>query len=343
MWLKSYLFVFISVLSLSAYSIEESRVLGQFTSELLPYVLNNYKRGSFSGVDQVKINYYFLEKSNPDGVLIISPGQSESSLKYSEFLYDLKDLNYSIYIIDHRGQGESGRLLPDPIKSHVNRFSDYVNDFSYFVTEIVNPQRYRKSILLAHSMGGTIVSGFLLSHPKPVTAVILLAPMLEVNTGEYFDNLGADIVANILSITGFSTNYAPTQKPYNPAAKFETNSVTSSRARFQMRIDLYNKYPQLRVGGTTVNWLRESLEYAVKLRTTPNVYQVPTVVFQAGKDQFVWPRGQNQTCELLSPKVCKIIRSGYENSQHEILMEQDFIRNKAVSSIKSYIKYFKTH
>jgi lysophospholipase len=88
------------------------------------------------------------------GVLIISPGQTESSLKYAEVLYDLKDLGYSIYIIDHRGQGLSDRTLPGTTLSHVNRFKDYVDDFTTFVKDVVHPENYRHSVIIAHSMGG---------------------------------------------------------------------------------------------------------------------------------------------------------------------------------------------
>lgn len=339
MGFKSVLFTFVSILCFSALAIEESRLGEKFMSDLVPSMLGTYKHGSFIGVDQIKINYYFLEKSNPDGVLILSPGQSESSLKYAEILYDLKDLNYSVFIIDHRGQGESGRLIPDLMKSHVNHFSDYVEDFSHFVLSEVKPQNYRRSFLISHSMGGAIASGFMARYPKQVTAAVFFSPMLEINTGRV-NNLVADIISSTLNVVGFSTTYAPGQKPYNGSPKFEENSVTSSRARYKIRTDLYNKYTQLQLGGTTVNWLKQSLEFTLGLRTTPNLYQVPTIIFQAGHDQLVELEAQNQTCELRSPEMCRVVKIGFENSQHEILMEVDLIRNRALAALRAYIHYF---
>lgn len=336
---KSIFFALVCTLSLSAGAIEESQLGERFMSELVPSMLSTYRHGTFSGVDQIKINYYFLEKSNPDGVLILSPGQSESSLKYAEILYDLKDLNYSVFIIDHRGQGESGRLIPDIMKSHVNHFSDYVDDFSRFVLNEVKPQNYRRSFLIAHSMGGAIASGFMARYPKQVTAAVLFSPMLEINTGKV-NNLVADIISNTLNVVGFSTIYAPGQKTYNGSPKFEENLVTSSRARYKIRTDLYNKYTQLQLGGTTVNWLKQSLEFTLGLRTTPNLYQVPTIIFQAGQDQLVEIEAENQTCERRSPEMCRVIKIGFENSQHEILMETDLIRNRALAALRAYIHVF---
>lgn len=335
------IFALITAVTFSTFAIPQAELPKRFMNDLVPYMQNNYQKNLFTGAEQVQINYYFLQKPNPDGVIVFSPGQSESSLKYAEFLYDIRDLNYDIYIIDHRGQGESGRLLADPIKSHVNKFSHYVDDLSFLINQIVKPQQYRRSFIMAHSMGGAIASGFLARHPKVMTAAILSAPMIEINTG-LINNWGTDFFAGILGRVGLATEYAPTQKPYDPRSNFETNTVTSSRERYQLRKDLYNQFVELRVGGTTVNWLKQSIEYTTQLRETKDVYQIPTVILQAGQDQFVNATGQNKICGK-SPSMCKIIKIGFENSQHEILMEVDEIRNKALSAIRAYIHYFETN
>lgn len=331
---KILLFSSLIYTALSTQAIEETSLKARFMSELVPSMQQSYQRGSFSGVDGIKINYYYRLQANPRGVIVVTPGQSESSLKYAELLYDLKDSGYAIYIIDHRGQGESGRMLSDSTKSYVRSFQDYVDDFNTFVKTIVHPEHYKKSFILAHSMGGAIASGFLAHNPKAVSAVILSAPVMKINTGR-FGTLGADIVANFLKFIGHETDLAPTQKPYDPNERFEGNTVTSSPMRFQAEKDLYNKYPQLRVGGATVNWVKESLEYTTWLRYTPDLYQVPTLMLQAGRDQLVMPSGENLSCEVLSPDFCKLVK--IENSQHEILMEQDSIRTNALHQIQAFM------
>jgi len=330
---KFAIFILSLGLAVQALAIEEAKLTSnEFLNNILPYVLQHVNRGSFQGVDNKKINYYVMPAAQPKGVIVLSPGQSESSLKYSELLFDWRDLGYTIYVIDHRGQGESDRLLTDPIKSHVVRFSDYVTDFETFVLQVVHPERYSSSFLMAHSMGGTIASGFLIRHPKTFTAAILSAPMLEINTG--YPQLGSYVLAAILDNPLLATDYAPTQKPYGTDT-FATNIVTSSQARYQLRVDLYDKYKGLRVGGTTNSWLHESLGYTAILRTTKNIYQIPTLMFQAGKDHLVEPRGQNVTCLQNSPQFCKLLL--FPTSQHEILMEKDAIRNQALGLIEKFI------
>lgn len=334
LFLKTVISLCTLTFTLNAFAINEADVSKTFMSRLVPAMLTEAQRGKFEGVNKAQINYYVVHAADPKGVIIISPGQSESSLKYAEVIYDLKGLNYTIYIIDHRGQGESSRLLADPVKSHVGDFNDYVSDFSKFVLEVVQPEKYKSSFILAHSMGGAVAAGFLKHNPKAVTGVILSSPMFEINPG-WYGQVGAIALASLLDLAGFSYNYAPNQKPYNPNAKFEDNKVTSSRARFDLRKNLYNTYPQLQVGGTTVRWAQESLGYTAKLRISDNLFQVPTLLFQAGRDQLVMPDGQNRLCLVKNPNFCKALR--FPKAQHEILMETDSIRNVAFDQIKIFL------
>ncbi len=69
-----------------------------------------------------------------DRVVVICPGRIESYVKYAELAYDLFHLGFDVLIIDHRGQGRSGRLLADPHLGHVNRFNDYVDDLAALAT-----------------------------------------------------------------------------------------------------------------------------------------------------------------------------------------------------------------
>ena len=65
------------------------------------------------------------------GAIVISNGRTESMAGYPELIWDLHQQGYSVYILDHRGQGFSTRLLPDPQKSYVEKFEDYVDDLRH--------------------------------------------------------------------------------------------------------------------------------------------------------------------------------------------------------------------
>jgi lysophospholipase len=327
-------FLAIAIASINAFAIPEAQVASKFMSEILPYMKSNYTRSQFEGAGGLKINYFYRQVENPKGVIIVTPGQGEASLKYAELLYDMKDWGYSIYIIDHRGQGLSDKTLPGTTRSHVRKFEHYIQDYTKFVTEIVHPENYRHSMIVAHSMGGAIASGFLQQNPTAVKAAVLSAPMIEINTGKWGPIL-ASLFSNLLNFAGKSTDLAPGQSPYVANAPFANNMVTSSEARHQAKVSLYNAMPEMAVGGATVSWVKESLNFTTALRQKDSVYSVPTRIFQGGRDELVMPRGHNQICAL-SRAVCGIVK--FPEAQHEILMEKDSIRNSALATIKSFLQ-----
>lgn len=68
----------------------------------------------------------------------------ESYVKYAELAYDLFHSGFDVLIIDHRGQGRSGRMLSDPHRGHVDNFNDYVDDLTAFWQQEVLPGPWRK-------------------------------------------------------------------------------------------------------------------------------------------------------------------------------------------------------
>jgi len=318
----------------SVWAVPEQILAAELKTTIESFRVEKIESNEFQGVDNVKIHYLAYRTKNPRGVIALSPGQSEAAIKYIELVYDLRDAGYDIFIIDHRGQGLSGRLLPDSVKSHVLRFDDYVEDFAQFVHKVVQPHRYAKSFLLAHSMGGTIAAEFLFRVPKIFSAVILTAPMLEIDTKGLGYTIAGPIAA-VLSAIGRDDKYAPGQKPFDAKAPFVKNTLTSSEARFNLFRDMRIEHPELAVGGATVLWLKNALKFTLELREKNNVFQVPTLLLQAEKDSWVKPGGQNEICKKRSPKFCKV--QIVKGSRHEILMERDAIRDQVLKTIDAFI------
>ncbi|VDZ56061.1 lysophospholipase L2 [Serratia odorifera] len=138
------------------------------------------QEGEFSGVGGVPIRFVRFSSSRHQRVVVISPGRIESYVKYPEVAYDLFHCGYDVMILDHRGQGRSGRLLADPHRGHVVNFADYVEDFSRFYQQEVAPLGYRQRVALAHSMGGAILAQFLARQPQAFDAAALCAPMFGI-------------------------------------------------------------------------------------------------------------------------------------------------------------------
>lgn len=224
------------------------------------------------------------------GVMVIGPGRGESSPEYYETALDYISRGYSpVYVIDHRGQGLSPRLLPNRSKGHLVNFFHYINDFKMVVDEIVkevkeNPSYQDQAFFYtSNSMGGAVGLGYLQSFPEenPFTAVALLGPMIQVNYLSFVDkaptfrnNLiysesGVLLQTKNACTFGNCEDYANAEffGDYVSAARvFEPNSekaMTHSEARFNLKTYLWNDFDwrpiKRELYGEEENWFGPTL------------------------------------------------------------------------------------
>ena len=133
------------------------------------------EEGEFSGVDGVPIRFVRFRSARHQRVVVVSPGRIESYVKYPEVAYDLFHCGYDVVIVDHRGQGRSGRLLADTHRGHVVNFADYVDDFEQLWLREVESRGYRQRFALAHSMGGAIAAEVAIAQPDRVRGLVLIS------------------------------------------------------------------------------------------------------------------------------------------------------------------------
>lgn len=319
---------------LSAFAVSEKEIKDIFYSDVVPMLTEKSERKFFVGKGDLKINYYHYKTENPSTVLVVAPGRGESALKYAEMVYDLKDAGVDIFLIDHRGQGASDRMVADRLMAYVDDFSDYVTDFTHFVQTIVKPGSYKHSVLFAHSMGGAISGGFLKSHPKAFSKIVLSAPMFELDTKPFNEGLALYIAKHLVKY-GRGMKYAPTQEPYDYYMPFSKNTTTNSPERFELSMDHMVKNPLLPVGGSSTQWVLTSLQFTREIRKVPNLFLVPTVIVQAGDDEWVKENGQKEVCDL-SPNFCTL--QPIPEAKHEIYLEKDKYRDPLMTTLKSALE-----
>ena len=77
--------------------------------------------------------------ANGRGTVCVFTGRGEYIEKYFETVRDLRQRGYAVAVIDWRGQGHSSRQLRNPLKGHVQNFSEYEIDVAAFVKQVVLP------------------------------------------------------------------------------------------------------------------------------------------------------------------------------------------------------------
>lgn len=303
-------------------------------------ILNFWATGefsSFTSIDSLDIHYALFMQAKNEHCIVISPGRSESYLKYQELAFDLNNNGFNVAIIDHRGQGLSSRMLQDRHKGYVDNFNDYVVDFHQWVEQVVSPKCQGQLFLMAHSMGGNISALYLQQFPKTFTAAVLSSPMIAVNGGSIPDWLGKSMI----SMSHFFDELFNKQSSYffghgtYKDKVFVGNDLMQSEVRFQQFSKIYQQYTDIQLGGVTFAWLDAALVSEQQIFANLDKLTTPTLVLQAEKDTVVSNEKQTTFCQQLSnhhPQSCPNAQPVIINDAlHELWFEKDAMRNEALS------------
>ena len=315
-----------------------------FPERIVPYWETNVRR-SVLWRNGAQLHYAVAEVDNELGAIVVASGRTEAMVKYKELIYDLNNNGYSVYIIDHRGQGFSSRMLDDPHKGYVEDFDDYVEDLEEFIREVVRPDEHENLFLLGHSMGGAIATLYIEKYTDVFDAAALSAPMHYPNAKVLF-SARAGCAWFRVSYRMCETCYVGLlPREYDPPA-FEDNDLTSSRPRYMNTLASYqaeqSSGKDVVLGGPTRRWVREACLAASSLLDNAGAITAPVLVLQAGDDSAVTPEGQDRFCAALqasSGQGCVgggPVTAGLEQAKHEILVESDEYRNHALTLILDF-------
>ena len=331
--MKSLLALFF-LLSLPLQAVTESDLSYLWRTEIIPHFEQMQKK-SFINPKGLRIRYYHQTQTDNKKVLVILPGRTEASINYAELIYDLKDSGFDIFIIDHQGQGISDRILRDRLKGYVFNFSDYVQDLTQLMNEVIIPHSAHKSLYLyAHSMGGAIASFYMSQNEGVFKRAILSAPMMQINTHPMRETTARRAILSLMKMRK-ATDYLPGARPFNPdEIIFEENNQTHSRERFESIKSLLDDYADHVVWSPTVRWTFEALRVTQNIHLLGPLIKTPILLLQASKDETVRPNRQNQFCR--NSENCKILKLA--GSFHQPMLEVDKIRNRAIKEIKTFFQ-----
>jgi lysophospholipase len=289
--------------------------------------------GSFVGEDDVIIYYKIFLQQQPGGAAImISSGRSEAAIKYKELIFDLHRNGYSVYIHDHRGQGQSGRLVEDSDMGYIDSFQFYINDMKTFHDRYARPNQHEKVFLLAHSMGGAIGMTYLEQHPGDFNAAAFSSPML---------GLKWYVCPLAWLLRNRDAEYGPGQSGYNREEDvFEGNIVTGSEIRFRRALSAYDQVPEARLGGASVGWARSACEQFGYIFEHAGNIDTPFILFSAGNEQLVNPQSHMRFIKkaLQQGVLCQAYR--VEDTQHELFMEKDQQRSMVLNASLTFFSEY---
>ncbi|QDK41837.1 hypothetical protein DOM21_10325 [Bacteriovorax stolpii] len=331
--------VALTVFSTSAFAISESNYATEYKEKILP-LIGSFKNATFKGQAGVNIHYAtYTSNDQSTRCLVILPGRSEPLEKYAEVVYDLdhgaKAGAFKYFLMDHRGQGSSGRMINDEAsdseKGYVDHFENYALDVKTFLDTVVGNAGCSEKLLIAHSLGAGIAVDFMQKNPEYFDRAFLTSPMLKIQTAPYSYAVARSIVLASMA-AGRGKKYAVGQKPFNPNRNFEANTFTTSEARYNMAMDMFDYFPQTKLGGVTNRWLNEVMSATAHIRKNYSDLKLPLRMAHAGNETYSEPSEMVRLCEE-APHCNRVF---LKDSKHEVLMDQDHNRGVVLLEIEKF-------
>jgi len=269
------------------------------------------------------------------GVCALLDGQTEFLEKYEEVAGELCARGFTVAALDWRGQGASDRALPDHRKAHVADFAQYDEDLRAFLAHVVAPLDPRQPVALAHSMGGHILLRALHAMPGSFAAAAMTAPLIEADTRSY-PAWVARSVCSLQNISGHKSDWVWGMQERDPLSmRFEDNLVTSDRARFERARAALKNNPELRLCGPTWGWLEAAYRSMALVRSPgfAEAITTPMLITGAGRDRIV----RTAATRKLAVRLAHTTYVELEDSEHEILMENDSIRARFWDAFDAFV------
>jgi len=270
------------------------------------------------------------------GVCVLLHGQTEFIEKYEEVIGELNARGFTVATFDWRGQGGSSRGLSNPLPAHVGDFAEYDDDLKSFLDEVVRPISDTPPLALAHSMGAHILLRTLHDRPGAIRAAALSAPMIAVSARGY-PAWVARFVTAAQNALGRGNDFAWGMAARDPfLITFDTQLVTSDRERFARAQKSLSDHPDLRLAGPSWGWLEAAYRSMARMADPgfARAIETPVLVCGPGKDRICLTSATRDFASRLPHGAYVEL----EDSEHEILMENDSIRARFWAAFDAFAR-----
>lgn len=257
----------------------------EMVHKVKPFLEKYVSRSYFYTRDNLKIYYETYINPKSEKAVVISHGMGECTVKMEEVIYYFFKAGYSVFIMDHRGHGNSEREVNDLSVIYIDDFEKYVQDFKEFMIKVVFKYS-RNCYLYAHSMGGGIGARFIEEYPDYFKKAVLSSPMMEMNT--FIPKGILKLIVNIGIINGNNKKSVFPHYTFSSVENFQVLCSTCKvRADYYYSKVLMNE--RLNTYGISFLWLKSSLNGTVNIQRRGNMKKVRSkvLIFQAEDDYLV--------------------------------------------------------
>lgn len=255
--------------------------------------------GTFKGACETSIYYQaWIPEQEIKAVLILVHGIGEHSGRYMNVVNYFIPLKYALYGLDHVGHGKSGGD-----REFVRTFDDYTCTLHEYYNMVRDWHPDTSIFLVGHSMGGLIVSYYLLNYRADIKGAVISAPIIKIL------GLSRTMIAlgKVLSVIA----------PKAGLKKLDATGISRSPEV----VDAYNDDPLVFHGKTPARWGGECLKAMLYVTDHMREISQPFIALQGEADKMADPTGVRMLYEEAG-STDKILKT-YPGLYHEIFNEPE--------------------
>lgn len=256
-----------------------------------------HREGFFKGVRDADIYYqcWLPGDDDPRAVLLIVHGLGEHSGRYMNVVEHFVPLGYAVYGFDHLGHGRSGGM-----RMHVKQFTDYTEPLQTYSDMVRDWHPGAPVFLLGHSLGGLIVSYYLLDQQDDLAGAVLSGPSVAVPEGVSSLTI---LIGKVLSALA-------------PRARLVGVVDPAGICCDPQVVEAYVDDPLVHIGRLTARLGVESLKAQQRVEAEAARIALPVLIIQGGADRLVDPAGAQMLYDTVRSrdKTLKV----YDGFHHEL-------------------------
>jgi lysophospholipase len=286
---------------------------------------------------KLRIAIWKTQKERVCGTIFFLNGHREFIEKYSETFALFVKKGCNVITFDWRGWGLSERPFPyQPKIQHISSAAEYQLDLDTVISLAKQKNLVHPWHLIAHSLGCLLGLRRLVLEPECFKKYIFLSPLwgnllsLQIPLQRLL--LRSEKILQFLNLTKVTNQNPKKYTPYSLTVDFRKNTLTSDKKQFQRLQTILKNNPELHSGAPTLGYLIAMLKEIDSL----NRVDLPN------RDMLVLLAEQERITD--NKAVMRLIRRydfinvvKINKAQHEILIEKETIRKKAMSLIHNFI------
>lgn len=254
---------------------------------------------TFKSPDDIELFERSWILSGARAVILITHGIAEHSGRYTHLAQALNNANYSVIAFDLRGHGQSSGK-----RNYISSFQDYLDDLGAVLERTRKASSNKPVFLCGHSMGGGIVTQYIIERNPQVNGAILSAPSVKVSD---------DISPFLQKISGILSVLTPTL----PAVKIDSSFISKD----PQVVAAYDSDPLNYRGGVLARTGAELLKSTRQINKSMPAFSLPVLIMHGLQDKLADVAGSQILYEQISSKD-KTLKL-YEGLYHEIFNEPE--------------------